>query len=54
MWVERRGLAYPAYPTGSPIRYVPGLDVYIAGDQRGRLHWISLYEEFVGFPIKPR
>jgi CubicO group peptidase (beta-lactamase class C family) len=48
--VERRGVSYPAYPTGSLIRYVPGLDAYIAGDQRGRLHWITLYEEFVGLP----
>lgn len=50
--VERRGIRYPAYPTGSPIRYVPGLDAYIAGDHQGRLHWISLYEEFVGLPLE--
>ncbi len=50
--VERRGVSYPAYPTGSAIRYVPGLDAYIAGDERGRLHWISLYDEFVGLPLK--
>jgi len=52
--VERRGLSYPAYPTGSAIRYVPGLDAYIAGDQRGRLHWVSLYDEFVGLPLERR
>ncbi len=52
--VERRGLSYPAYPTGSAIRYVPGLDAYIAGDERGRLHWISLYDEFVGLPLERR
>jgi len=45
--VERRGLSYPAYPTGSPIRYVPGLDGYLAGDEEGRLHWITLYETVV-------
>ena len=54
MSVERRGLSYPAYPTGSAIRYVPGLDAYIAGDERGRLHWISLYDEFVGLPLERR
>lgn len=52
--VERRGISYPAYPTGSPIRYVPGLDGYIAGDDFGRLHWITLYDEFVGRPLEPR
>jgi CubicO group peptidase (beta-lactamase class C family) len=48
--VERRGLSYPAYPTGSTVRYVPGLDGYVAGDEVGRLHWISLYDAFVGQP----
>lgn len=52
--VERRGVSYRAYPTGSATRYVPGLDAYIAGDERGRLHWISLYDEFVGFPLERR
>jgi CubicO group peptidase (beta-lactamase class C family) len=42
--VERDGLSYPAYPTGSPVRYVPGLDGYLAGDAAGRVHWISLYD----------
>ena len=42
--VERGGLSYPAYPTGSPVRYVPGLDGYLAGDAAGRLHWITLYD----------
>lgn len=46
--VERRGLSYPAYQTGSAVRYVPGLDAYLAGDEVGRLHWISLYDAFVG------
>jgi hypothetical protein len=48
--VERRGLSYPAYPAGSAVRYVPGLDGYVAGDEVGRLHWISLYDAFVGQP----
>jgi hypothetical protein len=48
--VLRRGLSYPAYPTGSPVRYVPGLDGYIAGDDAGRLHWISLYDALVTAP----
>jgi CubicO group peptidase (beta-lactamase class C family) len=45
--VERRGLSYPAYPTGSLVRYVPGLDGYIASNERGRVHWISLYDRIV-------
>ena len=44
--VERGGLEYPAYRTGTGIRYVPGLDVYLAGGPAGRLHWLSLYEDF--------
>ncbi|MBA2466647.1 MAG: beta-lactamase family protein [Sphingomonas sp.] len=54
VWVVRRGLIYPAYPTSPTIRYVPGLDAYIAGDERGRLHWISLYEDFVSLPLELR
>ena len=46
--VRRRGVEYPAYPTGSGIRYVPGLDVYLAGARGGRLHWLSLYEDYSG------
>ncbi len=52
--VERRGISYAAYSTGSPIRYVPGLDAYIAGDERGRLHWVTLYDEFVGPLVERR
>lgn len=51
MAVERRGLRYPAYPAGSAVRYVPGLDGYLAGAGAGRIHWITLYEEFVGSPL---
>lgn len=46
--VIRGGIAYPAYPTGSGIRYIPGLDVYVAGAPGGRLHWLSLYEDMIG------
>jgi CubicO group peptidase (beta-lactamase class C family) len=45
--VRRKGIEYPAYPTGSGLRYIPGLDVYIAGGPDERLHWLSLYEDFV-------
>lgn len=45
---SRSGLRYPAYPIGSGIRYIPGLDVYISGDARGRLHWLSLYDDTTG------
>ena len=48
--VQRRGVSYPAYPTGSPVRYVPGLDGYLAGDDARRLHWISLYDAVVAAP----
>jgi CubicO group peptidase (beta-lactamase class C family) len=54
MSVERSGISYPAYPTGSPVRYVPGLDGYLAGDNHGRLHWITLYDAFVGVPLGRR
>lgn len=52
--VERRGVAYPAYPVGSGIRYIPGLDVYLAGSADGQLRWLSLYEDFTGTPIRRR
>lgn len=44
MAVERAGLRYPAYPIGGGIRYIPGLDVYLAG-RPGGLGWLSLYED---------
>ena len=50
--IERRGIVYPAYLIGTGIRYVPGLDVYIAGAAGGRLHWLSLYEDFTAVPSK--
>ena len=49
VWIERRGLRYRAFRAGgvgTGIRYVPGLDVYLAGSPDGRLFWLSLYEDF--------
>lgn len=46
--VSRNGLAYAAYPIGSGIRYVPGLDVYLSGGKGGVLHWLGLHEDYVG------
>jgi CubicO group peptidase (beta-lactamase class C family) len=45
--VIRSGLAYRAYRIGEGIRYLPGLDTYIAGRSDGGLHWLSLYEDGV-------
>ncbi len=53
VWIERRGLRYRAFragAVGTGIRYVPGLDVYLAGSPDGHLHWLSLYEEFRAKP----
>jgi CubicO group peptidase (beta-lactamase class C family) len=50
--VIRGGITYLAFPVGSGIRYVPGLDVYVAGANDGSLHWLSLYEDLVGAPTK--
>lgn len=47
MTVKRGGIGYAAYPISSGIRYIPGLDVYVAGAPDGRLRWLSLYEDFV-------
>jgi CubicO group peptidase (beta-lactamase class C family) len=48
--VERLGVKYRAYRIGSGIRYVPGLDVYLAGAKGRGLHWLSLYEDVVAEP----
>lgn len=48
--VIRGGLTYLAFKIGAGIRYVPGLDVYVAGAGDGGLHWLSLYEEMVAVP----
>jgi CubicO group peptidase (beta-lactamase class C family) len=46
--VERGGLAYRAYRIGKGIRYLPGLDTYVAGGAGGSLRWLNLYEDAVG------
>lgn len=46
--VRRGGVEYPAYPTGSGIRYVPGLDLYVAGARDAGLWWLTLYEDLRG------
>jgi hypothetical protein len=48
--VEREGIRYRAYRIGVGIRYVPGLDTYLAGAADGRLHWLNLYEDMLGAP----
>jgi CubicO group peptidase (beta-lactamase class C family) len=44
-WLVRRGLAYPAYPVGGGVRYVPGLDLYFSADQGACLRMVTLYED---------
>ena len=46
--VRRGNIDYPAYLVGSGIRYVPGLDAYLAGAPNGRLRWLTLYEDLIG------
>ena len=53
-FVRRGGIDYPAYPIGSGIRYVPGLDLYLAGGSQGRLRWLTLYEDFTARPAERR
>lgn len=48
--IEREGIRYRAYRIGVGIRYVPGLDTYLAGAADGRLHWLNLYEDMLGEP----
>ena len=48
--VTRGGINYLAFKVGAGIRYVPGLDLYVAGDERGGLRWLSLYEDMVAAP----
>ena len=43
--VRRRGLTYSAFPIGSGIHYVPGLDIYLAGTSDGRARLLGLYED---------
>ena len=51
--VTRRGIVYPASRSSGGIRYVPGLDIYIAGGDDGSLHWLGLYEDQVARPAPP-
>jgi CubicO group peptidase (beta-lactamase class C family) len=48
--VVRSGIRYRAYRIGTGIRYVPGLDTYLASAADGRLHWLNLYEDMRGDP----
>ena len=48
--IEKRGLRYRAIRIGEGIRYVPGLDAYVAGAKGGGLHWLTLYEDLVARP----
>ena len=50
MWVARGGIRYLAYPVSEGIRYIPGLDVYIAGAPDGGLRWLGLYEDAAASP----
>ena len=48
--IKRGGISYPAYRMGEGVRYVPGLDLYISGAPKGRMHLLSLYEDFIAEP----
>jgi hypothetical protein len=48
VFVTRRGVRYRAYRIGAGIRYAPGLDTYLAGAADRGLHWLNLYEDWVG------
>lgn len=48
VFVTRRGIRYRAYRIGAGIRYVPGLDTYLAGASEAGLHWLNLYEDIRG------
>jgi CubicO group peptidase (beta-lactamase class C family) len=49
--LERGGLSYEAFPVGSGVRYVPGLDLYLTGTRGGGLRWLGLYEDAVARPV---
>lgn len=51
--VNRGGINYLAFPVGKGIRYVPGLDLYVAGAEGGGFHWLSLYEDLLGIRAEP-
>lgn len=46
--IDRGGIKYQAFRIGAGIRYVPGLDIYVAGGPNGALRWLGLYEDYVG------
>jgi CubicO group peptidase (beta-lactamase class C family) len=48
VFVTRRGIRYRAYRIGAGLRYVPGLDTYLAGAAEAGLHWLNLYEDMHG------
>jgi CubicO group peptidase (beta-lactamase class C family) len=48
VFVTRQGIRYGAYRIGAGIRYVPGLDTYLAGAGETGLHWLNLYEDLLG------
>ena len=48
--IRRGGISYPAYLVGKGVRYLPGLDLYISGAPKGRIHMVSLYEDFIAEP----
>lgn len=52
--IRRGGIEYPAYPIASGIRYVPGLDAYLAGVADGRLRLLTLYEDLTGRSVPDR
>jgi hypothetical protein len=50
--VRHGEIEYPAYLIGSGIRYVPGLDLYLAGTTDGGLRWLTLYEDLSASPAE--
>ena len=52
--IQRGGIDYPAYPIGPGIRYVPGLDAYLAGAPDGGLRVLTLYEDLTGKAVPTR
>ena len=48
MTVNRGRIDYHSFRLRAGIRYVPGLDIYLAGTVDGGLHWLGLYEDMTG------
>lgn len=53
MRVRFQGLHYDAYPVSPSVRYVPGLDAYLSGVPKGRLDWLTLYDDYRAAPAAP-